>query len=89
MKVPTVVRAVPALNGNTRLEVAGRPLFEMNSVATAIWAKLAEGLSTQKIIDYLAGEFRVPEERVSRDVVNFIEVLRENLLISDDPESAG
>ena len=89
MKVATVVRAVPASNGKTRLEVAGSPSFEMNSVAATIWGKLAEGLSTQEIIDHLAGEFRVPEERISRDVVNFIEVLKENLLISDDPELAG
>ena len=89
MKASTVVRAVPASNGRTRLEVAGSPSFEMNSVATTIWAKLSEGLSTQEVIDHLAEEFRVPEERVSRDVVNFIEVLKENFLISDDPEMSG
>jgi hypothetical protein len=89
MKVSTVVRAVPASNGKTRLEVAGSPSFEMNPVAATIWEKLAEGLPTQEIIDYIAREFRVPEERISRDVVDFIEILKENLLISDDPELVG
>ena len=89
MKASTVVCAVPASNGKTRLEVAGRPSFEMNHVAAAIWAKLAEGLSTQEIIDHIVREFRVPEERISREVVDFIEVLKENLLISDEPELAG
>ena len=89
MKASTVVRAVPASNGKTRLEVPGIPSFELNPVATTIGAKLVEGLSTQEIIDRLVGKFGLPEERMSSDVVNFIEVLSENLLISDDPESAG
>jgi hypothetical protein len=89
MKVSTVVRAMPASDGKTRLEVAGSPSFEMNPVAATIWSKLAEGLSTQEIIDHLVGNFGVPEERISSDVVNFVEVLKENLLISDDPELAG
>jgi len=72
-----------------RLEVAGSPSFEMNSVTATIWAKLAEGLSTKEIIDHIAREFRVPGERISEDVVNFIDVLRENFLICDDPELAG
>ncbi len=88
MKASTVVRAVPASNGKTLLEVAGIPSFELNPVATTIWAKLAEGLSTQEIIDHLVREFGVPEERISSDVVDFIEVLKENLLISDHPQIA-
>jgi hypothetical protein len=89
MKASTVVRAVPASNGKTRLEVAGISSFELNPVATTIWAKLAEGLSTQEIIDHLVRKFGVPEERISSDVVNFIEVLKENLLICDDSDLAG
>jgi len=89
MKASMVVRAVPASNGKTRLEVAGIPSFELNPMATTIWAKLAEGLSTQEIIDHLVGQFGAPKERISSDVANFIEVLKENLLISDDPEVAG
>lgn len=89
MKASTVVREVPASNGKTRLEVAGIPSFELNPVATTIWAKLAEGLSTQEIIDHLVGQYGVSEERISSDVLTFIEVLRENLLISDDAELAG
>ncbi|PYX04823.1 MAG: hypothetical protein DMG85_16720 [Acidobacteria bacterium] len=89
MKASTVVRAVPASNGKTRLEVAGIPSFELNPVATTIWAKLVEGLSTQEIIDHLVGKFGLPEERMSSDVVKFIEVLKENFLVSDDPELAG
>ncbi len=89
MRASTVVRAVPASNGKTRLEVAGISSFELNPVAATIWAKLAEGLSTQEIINHLVGKLGVPEERISSDVVNFIEVLKENLLISDDPELAG
>ena len=89
MKASTVVRVVPASNGKTRLEVAGIPSFELNPVASTIWVKLAEGLSTQEIIDHIVREFRVPEERISREVVDFIEVLKENLLISDEPELAG
>lgn len=86
MKASTVVREVPVSKGKIRLEVAGIPSFELNPVATTIWAKLAEGLSTQEIIDHLVGKFDIPKERVSRDVLNFVEVLKENLLISDDAE---
>jgi len=88
MKASMVVRAVPASNGKTRLEVAGIPSFELNPVASTIWVKLAEGLSTQEIIDHLVRQFGVPEERVSSDVGNFIAILKEHLLISDDPELA-
>jgi len=87
MRASTVVRAVPASNGKSRLEVAGIPSFELNPVATTIWAKVVEGLSAQEIIHEIEGKFGVPEERISSDVVNFIEVLKENLLVSDDPES--
>jgi len=50
--------------------------------------KLVEGLSTQEIIDHLVKEFEAAEGRVSSDVGRFIEVLKEHLLISDDPEWA-
>ena len=88
MKPSMVVRAVPASNGKTRLEIAGNPFFEVNAVAPTIWAKLVDGLSTQEIIDHLVRQFGVPEERVSSDVGNFIAILKEHLLISDDPELA-
>jgi len=87
MKASTVVHAVSASNGKSRLEVAGIPSFELNPVATIIWARVVEGLSAQEIIDEIAGKFGVPEERIWSDVVNFIEVLKENLLVIDDPES--
>jgi hypothetical protein len=84
MKTSTVVCVVPVSDGKTRLDVAGIPLFELNPVATAIWAKLAEGLSRQEIINYLVDTFGVSEERISGDVEGFIEVLKDNFLISDD-----
>ncbi len=65
------------------LEVAGRPLFQLNPIAAAIWARLSDGISTPHIIGQLAAQFGVPEERVTNDVNNFIKMLKENLLVQD------
>jgi len=56
----------------------------MNPVAVSIWTKLAAGLSIQEINGQIVKEFGVPEERVARDVAEFIEVLKDRLLVYDD-----
>jgi len=83
MQISNVARAVATADGRTVLEVAGRPFFQLNSVSTAIWAKLSEGLSTQEIINRLATQFNVPVERVTNDVSSFVEVLKQNDLVKD------
>jgi Coenzyme PQQ synthesis protein D (PqqD) len=67
------------------LEVGGNPLFELNPVAAIIWAKLSDGLSPQEITGQLVVQFGVPEERVTSDVTNFVQLLQRHLLIKDKP----
>jgi len=81
--------AVRSPNGRAMLEVGGRPLFELSPVAANIWTKLAEGLSTQDIINHLTTQFKVPEDRVRTDVANFMELLRRHLLVTDTILNTG
>src|SRR5882724_11625375 len=83
MQTSDVARAVTTQDGKAMLEVAGRPFFELNTVATAIWTELSEGLSTEQIVHHLMTRFDVPEERVARDVYSFVEMLKRNHLVKD------
>src|SRR5438477_362655 len=84
MQVSSIARAVSTPESKALLEIAGRPLFQLNSVSAAIWAKLAEGRSTQQIIRQIAAQFNVSVERVTNDVNGFVETLRQNDLAKDD-----
>ena len=84
MQLAEVARLSTTADGRTILEVAGQPVFGMNPVAVSIWTKLAAGLSIQEINGQIVKEFGVPEERVARDVAEFIEVLKDRLLVYDD-----
>ena len=83
MQVAEVAQLTDTADGRAILEVAGQPAFELNRVAVSIWNKLAARLSTQEIIAQIATEFQAPEERVAKDVAQFIEVLKDRLLIYD------
>ena len=83
MQTSIIARSISAPDGKVMLEVAGRPFFQLNSVAAAIWTKLSEGLSTQQIISQIMMQYSVPEERVTGDVNNFIGMLKQNDLVKD------
>src|SRR6266849_1463643 len=87
MKVSGAALLVSQPGGKATLEVAGRPMFELNPVAALIWENLAAGLPTQEIIGQLARRFNIPEERAASDVTNFIELLAQHLLLIDDAQS--
>ncbi len=84
MKVSGVALLVSQPGGQATLEVAGRPMFELNPVAALIWESLAVSLPTQEIIGQLARRFSIPEERAASDVTNFIKLLTQHLLLVDD-----
>ena len=83
MQISGVARAVSTSEGKAVLEVAGRPFFQLNPVAAAIWSKLVQGQSIQEIIGQLTMQFGIPEERVSTDVTSFIQTLKQNDLVKD------
>ena len=87
MKLSGVALLVSQPGGKATLEVAGRPMFELNPVAALIWENLAVGLPTQEIIAHLAGRFNIPEERAASDVTYFIKLLTQHLLLVDDAQS--
>jgi len=87
MKVSGVALLVSQPGGKATLEVAGRPMFELNPVAVLIWENLAVGLPTQEIISQLAERFNIPEEQAASDVTNFIKLLTQHLLLVDDTQS--
>jgi len=86
MKVSGVAQLVSNPDGRARLEVAGRPMFELNSVAAVIWEHLQAGLSIQEIISKLVAQFDVSEQRAAYDVTKFVNLLAEHLLVFDDAE---
>jgi Coenzyme PQQ synthesis protein D (PqqD) len=84
IQVADVARLVDTADGKAILEVAGRAVFELNRVAVSIWNKLAARLSIQEIVSQIALEFKAPEDRVAKDVAQFIELLKDRLLVYDD-----
>jgi len=86
MRVSGVARLVPKAGGKGILEVAGRPMFELNPVALIIWEKLAVGVPTREIIAHIVARFNVPEQQVACDVSDCIELLKEHLLVFDESE---
>src|ERR1041384_2688878 len=84
MQISTIARAVPSADGKALLEVAGRPLFQLNTVSIAIWTKLTEGFSQDQIITELTRQFKVPVERLTDDVNSFVETLKQNDLVKED-----
>jgi len=88
MKVSSGARLVSSSAGKARLEVAGRPMFELNPVAAFIWQQLASNLSSDMIVVQLVTLFGASQEQASRDVTNFIELLKKHWLVYDDERSA-
>ena len=86
MKMSGVAHLVSRPDGKARLEVAGRPMFELNSVAAIIWKQLAAGLSSQEIIGQLVARFDVSEQRAANDVTQFVNFFTEHLLLFDDAD---
>ena len=83
MEISSIAQTVPATGGKVVLAVGGRPLFQLNSVSSAIWTKLSEGLPTHQIIRELATQFNVSLERVTNDVNSFVETLKQHDLVKD------
>ena len=86
MNVSGVAFLVSQPDGKATLEVACRPVFELNPVAALIWENLAVGLPTPEIIAQLARRYNIPEERAASDVTNFIKLLTQYLLLIDDAQ---
>jgi hypothetical protein len=86
MKVSPVARLVSDLFGKPQLEVAGRLMFELNPVAAFIWRQLASNSSTDVIIVQLVELFGASQEQATRDVANFIELLKKHWLANDDEQ---
>jgi len=84
LQIAKVARLAATTEGRTILEIAGQPVFELNRVAASIWTKLAAGLSIKEINSQIVAEFGAPEERVALDVAQFMERLKDQLLIYDD-----
>jgi len=71
------------------LEVAGRPLFELNPVGALIWERLATGVLPQDVADQLVSQFGIPKERATDDVADFVKRLKQHLLLCDDLPSGA
>ena len=88
MKVSGGARLVSSSTGKAQLEVAGRPMFELNPVAVFIWQQLARKLSADMIVVQLVALFGASQEQARRDVTNFIALLKKHWLVYDDERCA-
>lgn len=88
MKISGVVRLVSSSTGKAELEVAGRSMFELNPVAAFIWQQLANQMAAEEIVNRLVTLFGASHEQASRDVENFIQVLKKHWLVFNDEQSA-
>lgn len=84
MKVSGVAHLIMGSAGKARLEVAGRPMFELNPVAAFIWQQLTNDLSLDMIIVQLVAMFGASPEQAKHDVTSFIELLKKHWLVYDD-----
>jgi hypothetical protein len=89
MKVSGAARLVSSSAGKAQLEVAGRPMFDLNPVAAFIWQQLASNVPAELIIGQLRPLFGVSHEQAKRDVANFIEILKKHWLVYDDEQIAA
>jgi hypothetical protein len=86
MKISGAARLVLSSAGTAQLEVAGRPMFELNSIAAVIWQQLANNVPADMIVGHLVALFGASHEQANRDVTNFIEVLQKHWLVYDDEQ---
>ena len=84
MRVSGAARFVSGPTGKAQLEVAGRPMFELNVVAAFIWQQLAGKSSADMIVAQVVASFGASQEQARRDVTNFIEILKKHWLVYDE-----
>jgi hypothetical protein len=84
MRVSGAARFVSGPTGKAQLEVAGRPMFELNVVAAFIWQQLAGKSSADMIVAQVVASFGASQEQARRDVTNFIEILKKHWLVFDE-----
>jgi hypothetical protein len=84
MRVSVAARFVSGPTGKAQLEVAGRPMFELNAVAAFIWQQLASNSSADMIVTQLVASFGASQEQARHDVTNFIEILKKQWLVFDE-----
>jgi hypothetical protein len=84
MKVSGMARLVTGSAGKARLEVGGRPIFELNPVAAFIWQQLTNDLAVDMIVVQLVAMFSASQKQAKGDITNLIEILKKHWLIYDD-----
>jgi hypothetical protein len=84
MRVSGAARFVSSPTGKAQLEVAGRPMFELNAVAALIWQQLANNSSVDTIVTQLVASFGASQEQARQDITDFIEILKKRWLVFDE-----
>lgn len=85
MRIASSTKATTSFDGSTVLEVAGRPLVQLNSIAAAIWTGLTNGLSIEEMTGPIARQFNLPDERVAQLLYLFVKMLEDHNLVRDSP----
>lgn len=68
-------------DGGVELSIANHKLT-LNPVGSRIWAFLAKGHSEAETVDGLASLYAVDRDRIGADVLQFVKLLKDNLIIT-------
>jgi hypothetical protein len=78
------VRESEDYNGMILFDVQQGLCFGLNAVGWRIWRMMKMNQPLAQIIENLVADFNVPKERVSCDVMTFVELLNEEGLLSHE-----
>jgi hypothetical protein len=87
----TFVRHIDNEDGAALLDVKQGLCFSMNPVGLKIWGMLRLNQSIDQITHQLVGEFGLPEEQLRKDVIEFVENLKQShlLILSEQNAKRG
>jgi hypothetical protein len=75
------VRQIDNEDGAALLDVKQGLCFSMNPVGLKIWGMLRLNQSIDQITNQLVGDFGLPEEQLRKDVLEFVENLKQSHLL--------
>lgn len=89
----TIVRSPDQVSGDLEgktvlLSIQNGQYYNMNEVGTRVWALIEQPVCVATLVERLQDEFEVSREQCEREVLAFLEQLREDRLLRIEPGAA-
>jgi Coenzyme PQQ synthesis protein D (PqqD) len=92
-RVPDTLRRIHGRDGGTILDLRNGSILRLNFTASLIFERLSNGKTRSEIVNELSGQCGVPQDRVEKDVAEFISAVEERELLicnrSEDRDHAN